>query len=279
MIKLSTKKEVEKQIKKQKNLIRIYINRQINLSNELISSITIFTEDIFNDFVKYLAHIKKNLESFDKLNTILDDLTNAKNKTIRGEIIDIYNDLYTPSIIKMLNTKLQVTEFIRKNKTEEPVVLKNTEQSITENNEDLQENTLIISEISNKVILPYTIEELNKYLEENSTYEDFNEVVEKEFTLPLSRYKYTAISRFKEGMELALKRSGLSYLKSLSLSLELLVNYNLHPAIITACKNIDELDIYLSCLEDDELDEFNLFNIKFEILPQVSKNKAVAQNS
>ena len=279
MIKLSTKKEVEKQIKKQKNLIRIYINRQINLSNELISSITIFTEDIFNDFVKYLAHIKKNLELFDSLNNILDELKNAKNKTIRGEIINKYNELYAPSILKMLNTKLQVVEFIRKNKSEESVILNDEKSAIKANNEDLQENTLIISEISNKVVLPYTIEELSKFLEEKPDYEDFNTVIDKEFTIPLKHYKYTAISRFKEGMELALKRSGLSRLKALSLSLELLANYNLHPAIITACKNIDELDIYLSCLEDDELDEFNLFNIKFEMLPQVSKNKAVAQNS
>ncbi len=279
MIKLSTKKEVEKQIKKQKNLIRIYINRQINLSNELISSITIFTEDIFNDFVKYLAHIKKNLELFDNLNNILDELKNARNKTIRGEIINKYNELYTPSILKMLNTKLQVAEFIRKNQTEESAILNDEKSAIKANNENLQENTLIISEISNKVVLPYTIEELNEFLEEKPDYEDFNTVINEEFTIPLKHYKYTAISRFKEGMELALNRSGLSYLKALSLSLELLVNYNLHPAIITACKNIDELDIYLSCLEDDELDEFNLFNIKFEMLPQVSKNKAVAQNS
>ena len=209
----------------------------------------------------------------------MDELKNVKNKTIRGEIINKYNELYAPSILKMLNTKLQVVEFIRKNKSEESVILNDEKSAIKANNEDLQENTLIISEISNKVVLPYTIEELSKFLEEKPDYEDFNDVIDKEFTIPLKHYKYTAISRFKEGMELALKRSGLSHLKALSLSLELLANYNLHPAIITACKNIDELDIYLSCLEDDELDEFNLFNIKFEMLPQVSKNKAVAQNS
>ena len=98
-------------------------------------------------------------------------------------------------------------------------------------------------------------------------------------TIPLSHYKYAPISRFKEGMQLALKRSNLNYLKALSLGAELLVNYNLHPAIITACKNIDELDVYLSCLEDDQLDKFNLFDIKFEMLPQASKNKTIVQNS
>jgi hypothetical protein len=45
----------------------------------------------------------------------------------------------------------------------------------------------------------------------------------------------------------------------------------LHPAIITACKSIDELDIYLSCLEDNQLDDFKIFDIKYEILPKVVK--------
>lgn len=70
-----------------------------------------------------------------------------------------------------------------------------------------------------------------------------------------------------------------SILRHFLLGAELLVNYNLHPAIITACKNIDELDVYLSCLEDDQLDKFNLFDIKFEMLPQASKNKTIVQNS
>lgn len=53
--------------------------------------------------------------------------------------------------------------------------------------------------------------------------------------------------------------------------MELLFNYNLHPAIISACKNIDELDIYLDYLENNETDKFNCFNIKFEIAPSISK--------
>lgn len=34
-----------------------------------------------------------------------------------------------------------------------------------------------------------------------------------------------------------------------------------------------------SILEDDQLDKFNLFDIKFEMLPQASKNKTIVQNS
>lgn len=241
MIKLSNKEEVKKQITNQNNLIEKYINKQVHLSNELISSINIFTEDIFNEFVKYIAQIKKNLELFDNLNSKLEKLKLEKNKDIRKELITDY--------INSLDST-NVPEEIKK-----------------QNNDNLLENTLIISELSGKVVLPYTINKLNKIKEQNTDYENIYEIIEKEFTIPLSHYKYAPISRFKEGMQLALKRSNLNYLKALSLGAELLVNYNLHPAIITACKNIDELDVYLSCLEDDQLDKFNLFDIKFEMLP------------
>ena len=43
----------------------------------------------------------------------------------------------------------------------------------------------------------------------------------------------------------------------------------LHPAIITACRNLDELDVYLDCLEKNELDDFKIFKIKYELHPLV----------
>ena len=51
---------------------------------------------------------------------------------------------------------------------------------------------------------------------------------------------------------------------------ELFINYNLHPAIITACNSLNELDIYLACLEDDTLEDFKFFSIKYEIAPIAS---------
>ena len=59
-----------------------------------------------------------------------------------------------------------------------------------------------------------------------------------------------------------------SLLDALDLGLELAFNSLLNPAIISACKNMDELDIYLDCLESNELEKFHIFNIKYEILPK-----------
>ena len=64
------------------------------------------------------------------------------------------------------------------------------------------------------------------------------------------------------------KRQKASLAESLSLALELCFNNSLNPAIITACKNLDELDTYLDCLSENEVDKFDLFDIKYEICPQ-----------
>lgn len=58
-----------------------------------------------------------------------------------------------------------------------------------------------------------------------------------------------------------------SFSATLDLALELTFKYNLNPAVITACKNLDELDIYLDCLEDMNLDDFKIFKIEYEIPP------------
>ena len=48
--------------------------------------------------------------------------------------------------------------------------------------------------------------------------------------------------------------------------------YELNPIIIAACRNLNELDIYLDCLEENELYDFKCFKIKFEVMPKIVKN-------
>ena len=57
--------------------------------------------------------------------------------------------------------------------------------------------------------------------------------------------------------------------KALDLGLELMFKHELNPIIISACRNLDELDIYLDCLDKNELFDFNCFNIKFEVTPNI----------
>ena len=272
MIKFSTKDDLLEKVKLEQKSIELHISSQINLSNDLVTSTNNMTEDIFNDFTKYMINIKNNIELFYSLKDKLHSLENEKEEKKLEDIVSDYNNTYTLSINKIFSSNLEIKNFIKKliatNKSN-GIVLNNVRTVNTTNS--YLEKTLIISEISKVVILPYTLHELNEKLENSSDYKNIDEIINKEYTLPLVYYKHSAISRFKEAMDLALHKEKLSYLKALSLALEMLTNYNLHPAIITACKNMDELDVYLSCLEDNQLDDFQLFDIKYEMLPKVVK--------
>lgn len=272
MIKFSTKDDLLEKVKLEQKSIELHISSQINLSNDLVTSTNNMTEDIFNDFTKYMINIKNNIELFYSLKDKLHSLENEKEEKKLEDIVSDYNNTYTLSINKIFSSNLEIKNFIKKliatNKSN-GIVLNNVRTVNTTNS--YLEKTLIISEISKVVILPYTLHELNEKLENSSDYKNIDEIINKEYTLSLVYYKHSAISRFKEAMDLALHKEKLSYLKALSLALEMLTNYNLHPAIITACKNMDELDVYLSCLEDNQLDDFQLFDIKYEMLPKVVK--------
>lgn len=154
-------------------------------------------------------------------------------------------------------------------------ILKNLEENITELENSLSDepdivdnNTLLISEVQNKVVLPYTVADLQQVLDTNSDYTSFQDVIDNVYTIPIDNYKNSLKSRFKEAYNLMRKKEKSSVLDSLSLAIELSFNNLLNPAIITACKNLDELDVYLDCLSSNELDKFNLFDIKYEILPR-----------
>ena len=100
-----------------------------------------------------------------------------------------------------------------------------------------------------------------------------SDIILDQYTVPLSNYKVSAVARFKEAYKLIMDREHGTKKEALKLAVELFSNYSLHPAIITACKNLNELDVYLSCLEFDELDDFRFFKIVYQSLPVVSKAK------
>lgn len=131
-------------------------------------------------------------------------------------------------------------------------------------------NLLLISEKENKVFLPYTKFEIEDFLDQfPSKYKDWQDVVNSEFIKPLSYYQhYPVISRFREGYALVRDREGKSVFEALHYAFILMTKSELNPAIIAACKYQEDLDFYLDCLEDGDLDKFNRFEIKYEINPR-----------
>lgn len=149
------------------------------------------------------------------------------------------------------------------------------EEKVIENN--LEDNkTLIISEEDGKVYLPYTKAEIkNEILEHKGT--KISNLIEEKYICPLDKYKNAIRARFREGYNLMYKKEGKSRRSAVLLGIELMFETNLHPAIISACKNLEELDIYLDCLEDNELEKFSCFKIIYKSLPMLHKKNRVQE--
>ena len=143
------------------------------------------------------------------------------------------------------------------------------EEKVIENNLE-DNNTLVISEEDGKVYLPYTKEDIKNEIVQNKGTK-ISEVIEDKYILPLDKYKNSMRARFREGYNLMYRKEGKSKKSAIMLGIELMFETNLHPAIISACKNLAELDIYLDCLEDNELEKFSCFKIIYKSLPTLRK--------
>ena len=152
--------------------------------------------------------------------------------------------------------------------------IQNAQPISTESKNEYKENTLIISETTGIVILPFELSSLKEKLDNSKNkYSSIDDIIKKEYSLPIKIYRNPFIARFKESYKLMREKEKSSIKEAFDLGLELMFNYNLHPAIISACKNIDELDIYLDYLDSGEISKFKYFKILFEIPPVVKKAK------
>ena len=152
---------------------------------------------------------------------------------------------------------------------EDGLVFEIDEEKVIENNLE-DNNTLVISEEDGKVYLPYSKDDIkNEVLQNKGT--KIADVIEEKYILPLDKYKNSMRARFREGYNLMYRKEGKSKKSAIMLGIELMFETNLHPAIISACKNLEELDIYLDCLEDNELEKFSCFKIIYKSLPTLRK--------
>lgn len=138
-------------------------------------------------------------------------------------------------------------------------------------NESLKKDNpiLLVSEQCNKVFLPYTVEEINDYLTQfPDQYTSFEEVVNKEYILPLNYYiHHPSVARFREAYSLCRDREGKSVIESINYGKSVMFNKKLNPTIIAACKTQEQLSHYLDCLNNNTLGSFNDFEIRYELNP------------
>lgn len=250
-----------------------------------------------NTSVSMLTKSNKNIKSLKGLLTTLDSISTTmktqKHTATFLKKIDKYNNQFSKVLDSIYENNSSIEEFIHEISTIDMQSLLaelaeetniqinvNADESVSEtystiNSDELElsyiENTLVISDLQGKVILPYTLADIQEIIQKDDEhkYTSISDVIEKLYTKPMKDYKFSAIARFREAYRLMILKEHSSKFKALCLASELFVNYNLHPAIITACDSLDQLDIYLACLEDGTLNEFNSFDIKYEIPPTV----------
>lgn len=213
-------------------------------------------------YIDEITNLKKEISNYiDKSEQIKNSITSNNNT-----IYTFFNKDIVQKYIKGIsftddeNSSKSLTKRFSSNLFE----LKDDDIKITENN-----YCLIISETSRRVFLPYTQKEILKYLEKYpDQYESFEDVVQQEFIYPIDYYlKHSVVSRFRETYSLIRDREAKSVLEAFKMAIDMMFHYDLNPAIIAACKSQEQLENYLDCLKAQNLNNFNDFEIRFEIAP------------
>lgn len=311
MISFSDVENIIKSVKIEKKSLLSTLNIQKNLNNQIlmflknfIGNINIsFGSDCDNKAFYYMnaatinlnktnnniSSINSLLKKLDEIESLINILPTDKLKNkidfYNNQFVDAMNEVYdNTNNIEKFTHEISLVDFSELFSEDTSLQEKNIadESSLISNDElnsSFAENTLIISETQGKVILPYKMKDI-KYilLDDSNPYSTIEDVINSEYTKSIKYYKYACIARFKEAYNLVKNKEKGSKFKALSLAYELFFNYNLHPAIISACKSLDELDIYLACLEDNTLNDFKFFNIKYEIPPTVAHNKNLKES-
>lgn len=296
-----------------KQIITLYDNKKANLleitnhSIDVVDSMSI-DKNKLESFYETISLLKKSFENINGIQILASKLYEDLNKTISLYDKDIENnkeeikanlieynkkeDELFHKILEfenintsVLNSAIQLSFRVLDKKIKKKTLLTNT---VSENDtkkvdielEPYDCNVLTISEKHQKAYLPFFYSEVQAIFQNsNNKYQTLQDVVDDLYIVPLSRFKNSTIARFKESFHLVREKEKGSITKALDLGLELMFKSELNPIIITACRNLDELDIYLDCLEENELYDFTCFEIKFEVMPQLIKNRKEKKNT
>ena len=243
------------------DVIEESIESTIETSSDItLEETTEETSDVVNEIVNEVVNEEPEISLEDLLDSINEESLIPEDETIESvaeESIESIESIEEENIIEEKQVTGEVVN-------EEKVIDTSSTDictSITEH-----ENTLIISEDKKFAVLPYFTEELIEHFSDNpEKYTSLKDIIDKEYTFSLDEInKNISSSRFKESFSLAKQKSNLSLVKATSFAYEISSHDKLNPIIIKACKNVDELNDYINCLENDNLNNFKHFKILYE---------------
>lgn len=231
-------------------------NMAILLENSLTTVVSLYDKNMTNNYNEIKAELIEYNKKSDYLNTVIFEFENLITN-IFSDFVQVFH--YKNKVKKEKYNQTDFDDSALKG-------LNNIELNRSDN------NLLLISETTQKAYLPYKYNDVKEiFSKSKDKYKTMQDVVDEFYTVPLKKFKNSSISRFRESFYLIRNKEKLSVAKALDLGLELMFKYELNPIIITACRNLDELDIYLDCLDKNELFDFHCFDIKFEVAPKITK--------
>ena len=155
---------------------------------------------------------------------------------------------------------------IEKNVQEEKIYVESTIEIENSSFDKSNNKVLFISYKNNYAILPHTTEDLEKAFSDNpEKYSSLQDIIDKEYTISLKDYKIDSSSTvYDECFNIAKNKCNYNSLKAMKFANSAKRIEGANPLIIRACNNVNEVEFYLNCLENNKLDEFNLFKIEEE---------------
>lgn len=294
-----------------KQIINLYENKKSNLlaiTTNMIEITDLMDEKKLENFYQTVSSLKDSFEHIEVIQALASKLEKDLNETIslydkslennkdeikanlveynkrRDELsnkIFEFENINTAVLNSAIELSLKVSnkKLKKKNVLEKDTMIKK-EIKVDIELEPHDNNVLIISEKEQKAYLPFFYSEVkNIFQNSNNQYQTLQDVVDDLYIISLDKFKNSSIARFREAFHLIRNKEKGSITKALDLGLELMFNYSLNPIVVAACRNLDELDIYLDCLEENELYDFNCFEIRFEVMPQYVKNRKQKKNT
>lgn len=267
--------------------LNLKIAEQENKKNEIMCMFdtlsktdSVCKKDYAKEIDKISENFINNIESLNSLKALLIDINNefislsrknssGETEKILKENITNYLSLYKDLKSNIILADIEVDRFVKEINSLDNANFTEVNSSEIVDKTIQDNNTLIISEKENKVFLPYTLSEIQSYMEAYpKEYKSLEYVVNKEFILPLDYYtKRPNLARFREAYSLIRDREAKSVFDALKYALNIMFKYDLNPAIISACKTEEALNFYIECLESKDLSKFDLFKIEFRLSP------------
>lgn len=229
----------------------------INVMDSILSMDTNLTEDIVDENKPVEEPVSEadeaNIDE-ELLNELMDMTDFSEEESILQEQEEVSEPVETtsaPIIANALDTTELAIDFDTK--------IEKIKSAEADN------ETLIFSKTDGHIYLPYKIVELITYLENYpDIYKSLRDVVESEFILPIDYFsKNLEKSRYDEAYNLYRNKAGYSKIEAFKIANKIRKISNLNPAIIAACRSVEELDKYIYFLKSNEVEKFKSFNIVY----------------